>query len=46
VSAPFDELLDVREGKRLPADVDAPALFAEYLKQIEALVRHVDGLEQ
>jgi len=45
-AAPFDALLAVREGGKQPGDLDAPSLFAEYLKQIEALVRHVDKLEQ
>jgi predicted nucleotidyltransferase len=43
---PFEALLDVREGKQQPGDLDAGTLFPEYLKQIEALVRHVDRLEQ
>lgn len=45
-AAPFDALLAVREGGKQPGDLDAPSLFEEYLKQIEALVRHVDKLEQ
>lgn len=44
-AASFDTLLDVREGKKQPGEVEPLPLFAEYLKQIEALVRHVDGLE-
>lgn len=44
--APFLTLLDVREGKTRQEEVDAAPLFAEYLKQIEAIVRHVDRLEQ
>jgi predicted nucleotidyltransferase len=45
-SMPFDTLLDLREQSKLARDVDAEALFATYLKQIEALVSHVDRLEK
>lgn len=44
--APFDILLDLREQKRKKADVEPEELFARYLKQIEALVAHVDRLEK
>jgi len=44
--APFDILLDLREQKRKAADVEPQDLFARYLKQIEALVAHVDRLEK
>jgi len=44
--APFDSLLDLREQKKKPGDVDPEALFASYLKQIEAMVAHVDKLEK
>lgn len=43
---PFDTLLDLRDQSKLARDVDAEALFASYLKQIEALVNHVDKLEK
>jgi predicted nucleotidyltransferase len=43
---PFDILLDLRDQSKLARDVDAEALFASYLKQIEALVSHVDRLEK
>ncbi len=43
---PFETLLDVREGNLAPDSVDAAALFAAYLDQIEGLVRVVDGLEE
>jgi hypothetical protein len=43
-AAPFDELLEVREQKKKPAGVDAESLFASYLKQIAAVVAHVDRL--
>jgi hypothetical protein len=45
-SAPFDTLLDLRDQSKLAHDVDAQALFASYLKQIEALVVHVDRLDK
>jgi|SRR5579871_961183 len=45
-SSALETLLDVREQKRKPGDVDAAALFPEYLKQIEAIVAHVDRLEK
>ena len=44
--APFDILLDLRDQSKLAGDVDPEALFASYLKQIEALVQHVDRLEK
>lgn len=43
---PFDILLDLREQSKRPGDVDPEALFASYLKQIEALVAHVDRIEK
>jgi len=43
---PFHTLLDLREQKKKPASVDAESLFASYLKQIEAVVAHVDRLEK
>ena len=45
-AAPFDILLDLREQKRKTAEVEPQGLFARYLKQIEALVAHVDRLEK
>jgi predicted nucleotidyltransferase len=45
-SAPFDTLLDLREKKKQPADIDTDSLFANYLKQIEAAVAYVDRLEK
>ncbi len=45
-AAPFDTLLDLRERKKKPGDVDAESLFGSYLKQIEAVVAHVDRLEK
>ena len=43
---PFDTLLDLRDQSKLARDVDAEALFSSYLKQIEALVGHVDRLNK
>ncbi len=45
-AAPFNTLLDLRERGKKPGDVDAGLLFASYLKQIEAVVAHVDRLEK
>jgi predicted nucleotidyltransferase len=45
-ATPFDTLLDLRERKKKPAEVDAESLFASYLKQIEVVVAHVDRLEK
>ena len=44
--SPFDTLLDLREQKMKAADVDPEALFANYLRQIETVVAHVDRLEK
>jgi predicted nucleotidyltransferase len=45
-ASPFNTLLDLRERKKKPGDVDPESLFASYLKQIEAVVAHVDSLEK
>jgi predicted nucleotidyltransferase len=45
-ATPFDTLLDLREKKKKPGDIDVESLFASYLKQIEAVVAHVDRLEK
>jgi hypothetical protein len=45
-STPFETLLDLRDQSKLARDVDPGALFASYLKEIEALVSHVDQLEK
>ena len=42
----FEALLGIREQKSKTSDVEAGALFADYLRQIEALVAHVDRLEK
>lgn len=41
---PFVQLLDVREGKRKPKDVDPLAVLGPYLYQIEEVIRVVDRL--
>ena len=45
-ASPFDTLLDLRERKKKPGDVDVESLFGSYLKQIEAVVAHVDRIEK
>lgn len=45
-AAPFDTLLDLRERKTKPGDMDVASLFGSYLRQIEAVVAHVDRLEK
>jgi hypothetical protein len=42
----FETLLDIRSQKKKPGDVEAVALFSGYLKQIEAIVAHVDSLDK
>lgn len=45
-ASPFDTLLDLRERKKKPGDINVESLFANYLKQIETVVAHVDRLEK
>jgi predicted nucleotidyltransferase len=45
-ASPFDTLLDLREQKKKAGEVDPEALFESYLRQIEAVVAHVDRLEK
>ena len=42
----FEKLLNVREQKQKASDLEAGSLFEPYLRQIEALVSHVDRLEK
>lgn len=44
--SPFHTLLDLREEKTKPRDVDPPKLFEQYLKQIHVVVDAVDRLEK
>lgn len=41
---PFEKLLDIREGKAQPEAGNATEWLGDYLAEIEAAVRHVDGL--
>lgn len=43
---PFHSLLDVREQKSKPREVDPAPLFERYLKEIQVLVDAVDRLER
>lgn len=45
-AAPFDKLLDLREGKIKPRDIDPVPLLAEYMKQIQVVIDAVDALEK
>ena len=42
--AAFDTLLDLREGRIKPKTVRSASLFADYLREIEALVSSVDTI--
>ena len=44
--APFSRLLDLREEKIKPKDLDAGALLSPYLKEISAVIDVVDGIEK
>ena len=43
-AAPFERLLDVREGRVKAREVDAPALLGPYLEAISAVIEAVDRL--
>ena len=43
-AAPFAALLDVREQKRKPGEVNGRELYGQYLRGVEALVSAVDRL--
>jgi hypothetical protein len=43
---PFDQLLDLREGRCNPRQVDALALLGPYLDAIATIIEAVDGLER
>ena len=45
-AAPFEKLLDLREEKIKPRDLDAAALLGPYLKEISVVIDAVDGLEK
>jgi predicted nucleotidyltransferase len=40
--APFDAILDVREGKRRPSDVNVAAIFASYLEGATRVTQEID----
>ena len=43
---PFEKLLDVREGRLKPRDLDPVQLLASYLKEISQVIDAVDRLER
>jgi predicted nucleotidyltransferase len=45
-AAPFEALLDLREEKIKPRQIEPVGLFAEYLKQIQTVIDVVDRLEK
>ncbi|MGI8742490.1 MAG: nucleotidyltransferase domain-containing protein [Bryobacteraceae bacterium] len=45
-ASPFERLLDVREQKRKASELEPGPLLEPYLREIEALVSHVDRLEK
>jgi hypothetical protein len=45
-AAPFDRLLDLREEKIKPKDLDPEAILGSYLKEISVVIEAVDGLEK
>lgn len=45
-AAPFERLLDLREDKIKPREVDPVPLLAEYMKQIQVVIDAIDGLEK
>lgn len=44
--APFYTLLDLREGAKAAKSLDPPALLADYMEQIQALIAAVDRTER
>jgi hypothetical protein len=44
--APFERLLDLREDRIKPRDLDAEALLGPYLKEISVVIDAVDRLEK
>jgi hypothetical protein len=45
-AAPFERLLDVREGRLKPREVDPVSLLAPYLKEISQVIDAVDQIEK
>jgi hypothetical protein len=44
--APFEKLLDLREGKIKPRELEPGRLFSDYLREIQAVIAVVDRLEK
>ena len=44
--APFDKLLDVREARIKPKQMDPIAVLAAYLRAIDTVIDSVDRLEK
>jgi hypothetical protein len=44
-TAPFEKLLDVREGRLKPRDIDPVVLLGSYLKEISQVIDAVDRIE-
>jgi hypothetical protein len=44
--APFEKLLDVREGRCKPREIDPPLLLASYLAEISKVIGAVDQIEK
>lgn len=45
-TAPFDQLLGLREQKLKPKDIDPAGLLGDYMKQIQVVIDAVDRLEK
>jgi len=45
-ASPFEKLLDVREGRLKPRDIDPVILLASYLKEISQVIGAVDKIER
>jgi hypothetical protein len=45
-ASPFEKLLDLREGKIKPRELEPAALLGPYLKEISVVIDAVDGLEK
>ena len=45
-ATPFEKLLDVREGRLKPRDIDPVLLLASYLKEISQVIDAVDQIER
>ena len=43
-AAPFEKLLDVRDGRLKPREMDPVTLLGEYLKEISVVIDAVDKI--